>query len=215
MYQIFLGSLTLSFIHAMIPNHWLPLIAVGKTEKWSHRQTLLATIITGIAHTLSTIFIGIVVGFIGYKLSANYSVISETIAPAILIVLGIIYLIFDHSKNHHHHHHDHDLKIPKMDSSSNKSRWVMILTSLSLVMFLTPCIEIEAYYFQAGTIGWSGIFIVSAVYLITTLLVMLILVYLGMKGISTFKSHYLEHHEKMITGLVLVVLGILAMFVNL
>jgi putative Mn2+ efflux pump MntP len=205
----------LSFIHAMIPNHWLPLIAVSKTEKWSQRQTLLATIITGFAHTLSTIFIGIVVGFIGYKLSANYSVISETIAPAILIILGIIYLIFDLHSNHHHHHYDHDIKLLKTDSSSNKSRWVMILTSLSLVMFLTPCIEIEAYYFQAGTIGWIGIFIVSGVYLITTLLVMLILVYLGMIGINTFKSHYLEHHEKMITGLVLVVLGILAMFVNL
>jgi putative Mn2+ efflux pump MntP len=203
----------LSFIHAMIPNHWLPLIAVSKTEKWSQRQTLLATIITGFAHTLSTIFIGIVVGFIGYKLSANYSVISETIAPTILIVLGIIYLIFDLHNNHHHH--DHDIKLLKTDSGTNKSRWVMILTSLSLVMFLTPCIEIEAYYFQAGTIGWIGIFIVSAVYVITTLLVMLILVYLGMKGINTFKSHYLEHHEKMITGLVLVVLGILAMFVNL
>src|ERR1035437_2844433 len=115
MYQIFLGSLMLSFIHAMIPNHWLPLIAVSKTEKWSQRQTLLATIITGFAHTLSTIFIGIVVGFIGYKLSANYSVISETIAPTILIVLGIIYLIFDLHSNHHHHY-DHDIKLLKTDS---------------------------------------------------------------------------------------------------
>ncbi len=69
-------------------------------------------------------------------------------------------------------------------------------------------------YIQAGTIGWAGIFIVSAVYLLTTLVIMLSLVSLGMKGAGTFKSHFLEHHEKRITGIVLVALGILALFVK-
>jgi nickel/cobalt transporter (NicO) family protein len=212
MYQIFIGSLFLSLIHALIPNHWLPLIAVGKTEKWTQSQTLWATIITGFAHTLSTIIIGIIVGLIGYKLSASYSSISETIAPAILIGLGIIYVILD-LRSHHHHHH-HEINTPVTETGYKKSRWVAILTSLSVAMFLTPCIEIEAYYFQAGTIGWIGIFIVSSVYLLTTLLVMVFLVYWGMKGASTFKSHYLEHHEKRITGIVLIALGILAMVIK-
>lgn len=82
--------------------------------------------------------------------------------------------------------------------------------TLSVAMFLTPCIGIGAYYFQAGTIGWIGIFIVSAVYLCTTVVIMLILVYWGMKGAVTFKSAFLEHHEKALTGAVLVALGILA-----
>ncbi len=209
MYQIFIGSLILSTIHALIPNHWLPLIALGKTEKWTQNQTLLATVITGVAHTLSTIIIGIVVGLVGYKLSEKYSLISETIAPAILIGLGLIYIAIDFSSHQHQHN-----KKPIVNDQKNKSRWVAILTSLSVAMFLTPCVEIEAYYFQAGTIGWIGIFIVSAVYLMTTLVVMLFLVSLGMKGVSTFKSDFLEHHEKGITGVVLVALGLLAFFVK-
>ncbi|MHC1707872.1 MAG: hypothetical protein AB9842_10155 [Bacteroidales bacterium] len=210
MYQIFIGSLVLSLIHALIPNHWLPLIAIGKTEKWTQYQTLLATVITGVAHTLSTIIIGIIVGFIGYKLAANYAVISETIAPTILIGLGILYVILD--LRHHDHHHE--VKTPDAGLDNKKSRWVAILTSLSIAMFLTPCIEIEAYYFQAGTIGWLGIFIVSIVYLFTTVIIMLLLVYWGMKGAKTFKSHFLEHHEKRITGLVLIGLGLMAMLLK-
>ncbi len=210
MYQIFIGSLILSTIHALIPNHWLPLIAVGKTEKWTQNQTLLATIITGFAHTLSTIIIGIVVGLIGYKLSSGYSVISETIAPSILIGLGVIYVILDF--RHHHHHHEMKAVVPELVQA--KSRCVAILTSLSIAMFLTPCVEIEAYYFQAGTIGWIGIFIVSLVYLIITVLVMLILVYFGMKSARTFKSKFLENHEKATTGMVLISLGILALLVK-
>jgi len=211
MYQIFIGSFILSTIHALIPNHWLPLIAVGKTEKWTHSQTLWATVITGVSHTLSTIIIGIVVGLIGYKLATKYAVISETVAPAILIGLGLIYIFRDFRSDHHH---THDLKQLETEPGQKRSRWIAILTSLSIAMFLTPCIEIEAYYFQAGTIGWIGIFIVSAVYLMTTVMVMLLLVYLGMRGVKTFKSHFLEHHEKGITGIVLVALGILALIVK-
>jgi len=210
MYQIFIGSLILSIIHALIPNHWLPLIVVAKTEKWTGTETVWATVITGAAHTLSTIIIGIVVGLIGYKLSAKYSMISETIAPAILIVLGMIYVILDFRS----HHHEHDIKQLLNDTEGKTSRWFAILTSLSVAMFLTPCIEIEAYYFQAGTIGWAGIFVVSVVYILTTLAVMLLLVILGMKGVNKFKSGFLDHHEKGITGLVLIALGILASFVK-
>jgi hypothetical protein len=211
MYQIFIGSLILSTIHALIPNHWLPLIAVGKTEKWTQNQTLWATIITGVAHTLSTILIGIAVGFTGYKLAAQYSLISETIAPGILVILGFVYMLRDVQS---HRHHVHEMKPMVQENGKKRSNWTAMLISLSIAMFLTPCIEIEVYYFQAGTIGWIGIFIVSAVYLVTTVAIMLLLVFLGMRGIKTFKSHFLEHHEKGITGAVLVALGTLALIVR-
>jgi nickel/cobalt transporter (NicO) family protein len=209
MYQIFIGSLVLSLIHALIPNHWIPLIAISKTENWSQRQTLLATSITGFAHTLSTIIVGIVVGLIGFKLSSSYQFVSTVAAPIILIGLGMIYVILDFRGGHHHH--DQALS---PSSKTGKSNWRAILTSLSIAMFLTPCAEIEAYYFQAGTIGWTGIFIVSAVYLVMTIVVMLLLVYLGLKGIQTFNLHFLEHHEKGITGAVLIILGLFAYFVQ-
>jgi nickel/cobalt transporter (NicO) family protein len=216
MVQIFFGSLILSLIHALIPNHWIPLIAISKTEKWSQSRALIATAITGFSHTLSTIIVGIIVGIIGYKLSSSYQFISTVAAPVILTGLGIIYVALDFRNGHHHHHHHHgEHEHASTHSTKNdKSKWRAILTSLSIAMFLTPCIEIEAYYFQAGTIGWIGIFIVSSVYLFITLAVMLLLVFLGLKGIQTFNVHFFEHHEKLITGVVLIALGILAYFVQ-
>jgi nickel/cobalt transporter (NicO) family protein len=218
MYQIFLGSLLLSIIHASIPNHWIPIIAIGKSELWTTRQTMLATIITGFAHTISTVIIGFVVGFAGYKLSSSYGFISNIVAPFILFILGTVYIFQDISGNkqhqHQHQHHHDELDHQKPSSESGKLKWTAILTSLSIAMFLTPCIEIEAYYFQAGTIGWPGIFIVSVVYTLTTVIVMLLLVFLGMKGLRRFNFHFLEHHEKSVTGSVLCILGLLAFFVK-
>jgi len=62
MWQIISGSFLLSIVHAAIPNHWLPLVAVSKSEQWRLSETLTITAITGFAHTLSTIIIGLIIG---------------------------------------------------------------------------------------------------------------------------------------------------------
>ena len=211
MWQIFTGSLILSAIHASIPNHWIPLIAVGKAEGWSRKETLFGTFITGFAHTLSTVIIGIVVGLVGYKLSDSYALITRFVAPAVLIVLGIIYLVSDYLKSRHHHQHAHTHFHTGDKPGTGRSKRAILL-SLGVAMFFSPCAEIEAYYFRAGTHGWSGILTVSAVYTVTTVLLMMVLVGLGMQGMKKFRSHYLEHHPGQITGIVLVALGILAYF---
>ncbi len=211
MWQIAIGSLLLSLIHASIPNHWLPLLAIGKAEKWTLKESLSATVVTGFAHTLSTILIGIIVGFIGIQLSNAYSVVMTFIAPSILIGIGAVYVIIDLT-NHHHHHHHHEIE--NMNTPGRTKSKLALLFSLSLAMFLTPCVEIEAYYFQAGLIGWKGIFMVSAVYTFTTVMLMLLLVFIGYKGTQKIRTHTLEHHEKLITGSVLVALGILGFLVR-
>lgn len=79
-------------------------------------------------------------------------------------------------------------------------------------MFFSPCLEIEAYYFTAGTHGKLAIGLLSAVYLLITVTGSILLVSLASKSIEEFKWHFLEHHEKKITGIVLIALGLLSYF---
>ena len=207
--QIIVGAFLLSIIHASIPNHWIPLVALSKSENWNEKSTLGITAIAGFAHTLSTIIIGIIVGFFGYKLSGSYSFIVGVIAPSILIILGIIYIIISIRSNKHHHHH-HDIHF---DDKKKKTTTAIIL-ALTISMFFSPCLEIEAYFFVASKLGWEGIIAVSIIYTIITIAGMLLLVWLGVKGIRKIKSHFLEHHEKTITGTLLIILGIAGYFIT-
>ena len=206
MIQILIGSLVLSILHASIPNHWIPLVAVAKAENWSRKEALWVTTITGSAHTASTILVGIIVGLIGYKLSSTYEFVTRVVAPSILIIIGLIYLILD-LKDHHHRN-------PSETNSLSKRSKLAIIMSLGTAMFFSPCIEIEAYYFTAGALGWLGIVLVSIIYLIVTVLGMVLLVDLGRKGVERIKWHLLEHHEKKVTGMVLIVLGVFAYFIQ-
>lgn len=211
--QVLIGSILLSLVHASIPNHWLPLVAIGRVEKWDLNETLLVTFITGIAHTISTIIIGIIVGIIGYQLSETYHFVTHIIAPLVLIILGLFYFYQDyqHSKIKTKHEHSH---INVDDLVKKKKTKKAIVTSLSIAMFFSPCIEVEIYYFTAARIGWLGIAIVSITYFFITVLGMMILVYLATKGIEKFRISFFEHREKLISGIILLVVGLLALFIE-
>jgi hypothetical protein len=209
MTQILLGSILLSAIHAMIPNHWLPLVAIGKTEGWSRSETLAFTGFTGLAHVTSTILIGIVAGLLGHELSSRYAAVASVVAPAVLIGLGLIYLGLELRGPAHQHAH---LVAPERGSRGSR---LSLVATLSAAMFFSPCIEIEAYYFTAGALGWPGIVAVSLVYLTLTVGGMIVLVDLGLRGAEKIESHFLEHHEKAVTGVLLIGLGVLALFVEM
>jgi putative Mn2+ efflux pump MntP len=181
-------------------------VVISKAENWTHRETLWATALTGFAHTLSTILLGIVIGIIGYKLSETYEVVSHVIAPLVLVFMGLIYL----SLNIQHRHDEH---IPRNSQLPKRSK-LAILSTLFAAMFFSPCLEIESYYLTAGTFGWPGILLVSVLYLVVTITLMVVLVALGYRGIERFKWHFLEHHEKQITGVTLIVLGCISFFIN-
>lgn len=211
--QITLGAFLLSIVHASIPNHWIPLVALSKAEKWNEKITLGITAVSGLAHTLSTIIIGIIVGFLGYKLSGSYSFIVGVIAPSLLILLGIIYLALSFRENKHHHSHEIHIDDINPEGIRKKTTAAIVLT-LVISMFFSPCLEIEAYFFVVSRLGWQGIIAVSVIYTFITIAGMLLLVWLGMKGVRKIKSHFLEHHEKTITGVLLIVLGIIGYFIT-
>lgn len=213
MLQILIGSIILSVTHALIPNHWFPLIAISKSEKWTRRETLLVTAITGFAHITSTIIIGIMVGFIGYKLSDSLETITHIIAPSVLVLFGIIYLVLNFIKPHHHHH---QINSEDLQQGDKKSKFAIVF-SFATLMFFSPCIEIEAYYFTAGSIGWGGILILSFIYLVITVSFMIFLVDFGRRSLEKLseKLHFLDKYERVITGVVLILLGFFTYFVEL
>lgn len=200
MFHIFISSILLSVIHALIPNHWMPLIFISRSEKWEVRETIFISMITAVAHTLSTIVIGIGVGVLGYKLAVKYEYITTLVAPLVLIAIGLFYFIKDVI---HHHAHDHFSSVMKL--AGNKKA---IITSMLVAMFFSPCLEIEGYYFTAGLQGWPGIITVSMVYLFITVAGIMLLTYAGIKSMAKFDFEFLEKHEKKITGLVLIAIGV-------
>ena len=204
MFSIITGSLILSLLHATIPNHWLPVIAIGRKEKWSVNEVTEITFISAIAHGLSTIIIGFILGILGARLADKIEYFTHFIAPVILILLGFFFIY-----RHHNHKHFHLNDVVKKKKSKKK-----IILALVLAMFLSPCMEIEAYFLLAGTQAKWLIWFIAAMYLVITTLGMITLVRLAYLGILKLNWHSLEHNAGIITGITLIATGILAFFIH-
>lgn len=204
MYSIITGSLILSLLHATIPNHWLPVIAIGRKEKWSVNEVTEITFISAIAHGLSTIIIGFILGILGARLADKIEYFTHFIAPVILILLGFFFIY-----RHHNHKHFHLNDVIKKKKSKKK-----IILALVLAMFLSPCMEIEAYFLLAGTQAKWLIWFIAALYLVITTLGMITLVRLAYLGVLKLNWHSLEHNAGIITGITLIATGILAFFIH-
>ncbi len=203
MFTLVSGSFLLSLLHAIIPNHWLPILAIGRKENWTLREILSITAIAGLSHVSSTLIIGWALVFFGWELSQSFQSITPFIAPVVLILIGTIF-IYRHHKHKHFHVAD-----PQHQNSKKK----MIL-SLSVAMFFSPCLEIEAYFLAASTqsIWWTSF--MSAVYAVVTLSGMIIWVNVAYHGLNKFNWHTLEHKAGIITGVTLIVTGALSFFIR-
>jgi nickel/cobalt transporter (NicO) family protein len=204
MVQILLGSLMLSLIHVLLPSHWLPLVALSRAEKWSRTQTLQYTFLLGFAHVLSTVGLGVVLGLIGKRLAHELEFFSHLLAPLLLIILGLIYF----SLNNQHSHHEH---LPPQ-KELRKMKPAMVLLTMAAAMFFSPCLEIESYFLAAGAFGNATIFWVALIYTVITVGGMLLLVGFTLSGLHRLNLHFMEHHEKRITGTILILTGVLGFF---
>lgn len=211
MLQLLIGSITLSIFHALIPSHWLPFVLIGKAENWNKSELLRITALSGFAHVLSTILIGIIIGIIGYEISSIAETITHLLAPIVLFIIGIVYIVLYLKHAHTHKHLDENLK-----DIRTKSKKAIVMT-LVITMFFSPCIELEAYYFTAGLYGWQGIILVSIVYLVITVLGMVMLVYLGQASVNRLdnKLKFLDKRENLIMGIIFISLSLFVYFIEI
>jgi len=205
MYSIITGTILLGITHALIPNHWLPLVAIAKAEKWEKSELMLVASITATAHVLGTVILGIALGLVGVKLAHQYEGYVHVIAPVLLILFGLIY--FTVNLPHHHHAANRDV----LQYKKSKAKWILIFAAM---MFLSPCLEVESLFLAAGAYGLNNVLLLALVYALISITGIICLVMLAFKGSELMNSRFIEHNEKRITGMVLIIVGIVTFFLN-
>lgn len=205
MFSVITGTVLLAFVHALIPNHWLPLVAVARAEGWSGKELTTVTFLAALAHVTGTVVLGFVLGLIGKELEEDYGKSIYVVSSLVLIVFGLIY--FTVNLPHHHHSEQKDVRAFKR----SKRRWVLIFI---VMMLLSPCLEVESLFLSAGAYGMGLVSLMAVIYAIVSISGILLLVRLGYKGVHLLPSHFVEHNEKRISGIVLILVGIISFFLH-
>ena len=205
MFSVLAGTVLLAVVHALIPNHWLPLVAVARAEGWKQRDVTSVTFLAALAHVTGTVILGLILGLIGKELEEKYGTIIHVVSAVLLIVFGLIY--FTVNLPHHHHSEQKDVAAFKR----SKRKWILIFI---VMMFLSPCLEVESLFLSAGVYGMGTVTLMAIVYAIVSIGGILLLVNLGFKGVNLLPANFIEHNEKRISGAVLILVGIISFFLH-
>jgi putative Mn2+ efflux pump MntP len=200
MLSIIAGAFLVSAAHAILPDHWLPMILISRAEKWTQAETLWITALVTIPHMVSTIVLGVLVGLIGFRLSSIYEALMDVVAPAMFVLIGLIYVY----RNFKAEGHNHGADISSLEDRSKKT----VITFMATALFFSPCVPMGSYFFIVGAEGVASLALVSIIYIVVTLGILLLMVALGRRGVERIQWHFLEHNENLITGIILIVLGL-------
>lgn len=205
MNTLFVGTIMLSLLHGLIPSHWLPVLALKEKYFWSSGKTIRIALGAALAHSLSTFLLGIFLGLFSLSLAENLNSYTRWIIPALLISVGIYFII-----QHHRHHHFHIAEKQKLEKAGSGQ----VIALLLFMMFLSPCLEIEAYFIMAGSYGWEVIIYIGLLYTVVSVAGITFWVAMAQKGLHKFNWHKLEHNAGLISGAVLILTGIISFFTH-
>lgn len=200
MLQLLTGCLLLSLLHAAIPNHWAPVLAVARAERWPLRRAVGMTLVAGLAHVLSTVLLGLGLGLLGWRLSAQFSQWASVAAPALLVLIGVLYALSGPGHAH-------------PDPAATRPRGRVVL-GLAATMFLAPCLEIQTFFLAAGTRGPLALALLMTTYLVVSVGAMSALVAAAYSGLRRLNLAGLARYERRLTGAVLVLVGLTGFFVD-
>jgi nickel/cobalt transporter (NicO) family protein len=102
---------TVGFLHSILPDHWVPLAVIARTQHWSIARVARVSLLASVGHVVTSLVIAAIIAAVGLQFRSAFETQQGHIVGAILVLTGIGFLIWalsGHGGHHHHHDHDHD-----------------------------------------------------------------------------------------------------------
>ena len=96
------------FGHAILPDHWVPLAALGRTRRYPLGRVARLSGMAGVAHVLVSIVLGAVIIAVGLQFRSTVQSAQDTIIGCVLILTGLGFAALELTGHGHHHGHGHD-----------------------------------------------------------------------------------------------------------
>jgi hypothetical protein len=118
MILLLLGAATVAVLHSVLPDHWVPLAVVARTQHWNLFRLGRVSALAAGAHVIASLALGAVVALIGLQFQHAIETQQGHIVGGVLMLTGAGLLVWGmtgHGHMHEHgnsHEHQHS---PPMD----------------------------------------------------------------------------------------------------
>lgn len=115
-----------------------------------------------------------------------------------------------HVHGHEHDHSEHAHSQPAEDPVLSRSPFALVV-----IMGLTPCVALLPLAFAAAATSTAHAISVIVVYSVSSIVPILVLTFLGSKGIAMLKLNWIDRYGDVLTGVVIGAIGIMTAVLGL
>ena len=189
-------------LHTLVPDHWVPITLIARQRGWTRMQTARAAFGAGLGHTLSTLAIGLVVWVAGVVAAQRFGTIVSLVSSLALIGFGGWIAIGSWREMREH--------ARGQDRADRGSR-----TALVLILGSSPMVEGIPAFFAAAKFGPGLIAVMSICFAVSTIVTYVALCTLSTTVLERLHLGPLERYGEILSGLFIMVVGIVFLLPNL
>jgi hypothetical protein len=197
------SAVSLAFLHALAPDHWLPFVALARGSRWPMRRLAGVATLAGVGHVVSSLLLG------GLGLAAGWAVhrlhgveaFRGSVVAWLLIGFGVAYGVW--GLKHAQHPHPHVSLPEAVKAYATRRVWMLIA-----ILVFGPCEPLIPLMFLAYKEGLAAVLAISALFSVVTVAMVAgqsCLTYAGLRRIS---APWMERYAHALSGLVIVLTAI-------
>lgn len=205
-------------------DHYIPFVVLSKANAWSLRKTMWIVLVCGIGHVLSSA----VFGYFGILLSQSVTYLVDiesirgSLATYFMIGFGLVYTlwalrdIYLHKPHKHmvdgheimHDHHTIESTETHIDEKPKSNQ--NVIWGLFILFVLGPCEPlIPLLMYPAATENTGALIGVTLAFSFCTISMMLLLTWIGIKGLSIIKVNFLDKYSHALAGSAITICGLM------
>lgn len=208
-----LAVLAVGIFHTLVPDHWLPITMIARQAKWQRLQTAGAAALAGVGHTVSTLAIGALIWAAGAMFALRFGHMVSIASSVALVIFGA-WFAFAALRELRHGDHHRDIvdteaaaKLTGHLSASSRARLTLLL-----ILGSSPMIEGLPAFLAAGRFGPGLLAIMSVVFGLSTIATYVVMCDQSTRLLQRFSFGPLERYGEVISGCVILAVGIASFF---
>jgi hypothetical protein len=225
---LLLAAGTVGFLHSILPDHWVPLAVIARTQGWSIARTAQTSLLASVGHVLTSIVLGGIIAAVGLQFRSTFETQQGHIVGIILVLTGIGFAVWGltgrghHYDGHDHNHHLHEPQDhahldgdphhheqPNQGRSGDQSlaqRLAAIAVPFGAAA--SPDLTILPVFLAASAVGIGTVIGVLTTFSAVTLATFVTLTVIATLAGYQVKGEWLEKNGNTITAVVLVAIGV-------
>jgi nickel/cobalt transporter (NicO) family protein len=201
------------FGHAILPDHWVPLAVVGRTQRYSLARVARLSGLAGVAHVLVSLILGAVIIAVGLQFRSKIESAQNAIVGGLLIATGVGFAVMELTGRGHTHDHEHEPQHEQEHEHEHEHgpRRSALAVMVPFGAAASPDLTILPVFLAATTAGAGAAIGSLVVFAAVTIITIVTLTLVATAGGYQVGGRWLDRWGNAITSGVLLVIGALVL----